>query len=177
MAKKETPLRTPAREALSWALSVLVAVAVALVIRTYVLEFILVEGESMAETLQDGERLLVTKYDYLLGQPDRFHIVICHYPGRTGYFVKRVVGLPGDRVAVSGGLLYLNGKAVDEPYIDYPPAYEMAEYTVPEDMYFVLGDNRANSNDSHLIGPIEKNQVVGHACLVIYPFDSLRALP
>ena len=58
------------------------AVALALVIRTYVLEFIRVDGESMTETLQDGERLLVTKYDYLLGQPDRFDIVICHYPGR-----------------------------------------------------------------------------------------------
>ena len=177
MAEKEKTQRTPAREALSWALSILVAVALALVIRTYVLEFIRVDGESMTETLQDGERLLVTKYDYLLGQPDRFDIVICHYPGRTGYFVKRIVGLPGDRVAVSGGVLYLNGEAVDEPYIDHPPTYEMAEYTVPEGMYFVLGDNRANSNDSHLIGPIEQSQVVGHARLVIFPFDSIRALP
>ena len=87
------------------------------------------------------------------------------------------MGLPGDRVAVSGGVLYLNGEAVDEPYIDHPPTYEMAEYTVPEGMYFVLGDNRANSNDSHLIGPIEQSQVVGHARLVIFPFDSIRALP
>ena len=82
--------------------------------------------------------------------------------------------IPDDRII---GVLYLNGEAVDEPYIDHPPTYEMAEYTVPEGMYFVLGDNRANSNDSHLIGPIEQIQVVGHARLVIFPFDSIRALP
>ena len=176
-SKKEKAKRSPGREALSWVLSLLIAVAVALLIRAYVFEFIRVDGPSMTETLKDGERMFVTKYDYLLGEPDRFDIVICHYPGRTGYFVKRLVGLPGDTLSISGGKLYLNGDQVDEPYIDYPPRYEMESYTVPEGKCFVLGDNRANSNDSHLIGPLDRGQIVGHARYVVFPFANMRPLP
>ncbi|MEF9896207.1 MAG: signal peptidase I [Clostridia bacterium] len=165
------------REILEWALCLLGAVAIALCIRTFLFEFVRVDGRSMAETLQHDERMFVTKLDYLTGAPDRFDVIICHYPDRGNQdFVKRIVGLPGDTIAVAGGKLFVNGVAQEEPYITYHPDYLMAPFTVPEGKYFVLGDNRSNSNDSHIIGPITRDQVVGHVRSVIWPIGEMRGI-
>ncbi|MDR0897171.1 MAG: signal peptidase I [Oscillospiraceae bacterium] len=176
-AQGEVKKKTLGREIFEWVMVVVVAVAAALLIRTFIFEPVRVDGESMINTLQDGEYMIVTKYDYWLGDPERFDVVICRYPNRgMTNFVKRVVGLPGDEVAVSGGVLYLNGEAVDEPYIDYPPYYTLDPYTVPEGQYFVLGDNRASSNDSHSVGPLARNQIKGHVRLVAWPFSDFRTV-
>lgn len=174
--KKGKKKKSVGREILEWVACIAVAVAIALPIRAYVFEPILVDGRSMAETLQHGERLFVTKFDYLLGDPERFDIIICHYPDRTENFVKRIVGLPGDTVAMRDGTLYVNGEAQDEPYVTHRADYSMEPYTVPEGCYFVLGDNRSNSNDSHLIGPITREQVVGHVRCVFFPLDAIRSV-
>ena len=165
------------REILEWVFCIVGAVAIALVIRTFLFEFVRVDGQSMAETLQNNERMFVTKLDYWTGNPDRFDVVICHYPERGWTdFVKRVVGLPGDTVAMLNGTLILNGKAVDEPYITHKANYNMAAYTLKEDEYFVLGDNRSNSNDSHIIGPLSRSQIIGHVRNVIFPFNAIRQI-
>ena len=105
--KKEK--KDPKREVLEWVLTLGCAVALALLIRAFVFEPFVVKGDSMNDTLANAEVMFATKYDYLLGDPRRFDVVICHYPDRDENFVKRVVGVPGDTVAVRDGYLYVNG--------------------------------------------------------------------
>lgn len=167
------------REILEWVLVIVVAVAAALLIRTFIFEPVRVDGSSMLNTLHDNEYMIVTKYQYLFNDPERFDVVICHYPGRgSTNFVKRIVGIPGDTVEVSGGDLYVNGELVDEPYIDYKPNYTMAEITVEEGHYFVLGDNRPHSNDSHApgVGQLTRDQIVGKVRLVAWPISAWRVI-
>ena len=185
--KTGKPKKTFGREVLEWVVTIVAAVAIAFVVRTFLFEPVrvdgssmygtLVDGEIMCDTLQDGEIMLVTKPEYLLGDPQRFDVVICHYPNRGNTnFVKRVVGLPGDTVAVKDGYLYVNGEKYEEEYLVNRPNYTLADYVVPEGMYFVLGDNRSNSNDSHLIGPISRDMIIGHVRQVVFPFSGWRAV-
>lgn len=164
------------RELLEWIITLCAAVLIALVIRTFIFEPVKVDGKSMNETLQNGEVMFVTKPEYIFGNPERFDIVICHYPDRKVNFVKRVVGLPGDIVEINNGFLIVNGETYPEEYITHRPDYKMEPYTVPENMYFVLGDNRSNSNDSHIIGPITRDMIKGHVKQVVYPFSEWRSL-
>ena len=115
-------------------------------------------------------------------------MVICRYPGRGDTnFVKRVVGLPGDTIRLSGGYLYIKEKGSDEE-VKYEEVYINDEYrtgsrnefgpvTVPEGQYFVMGDHRNNSNDSRYTGPIERNMIIGHVQQVVFPFSKWRAVP
>ena len=156
--KKEKKKKTLGREILEWVLTIAVAIALALV---------------------HNEFMVVTKYDYLFDDPERFDVIVCYYPGGDHtYRVKRVVGIPGDTVAMRNGVLYVNGEAVEESYIDYPANYEMAETVVEEGHYFVLGDNRASSKDSHVstVGQIPREDIKGHVRLVIYPFNAIRTI-
>lgn len=219
--KKEKPKKSWQQELLEWIMVFVVACVLAFVIRTFLGELVRVDGNSMYATLHDGEVMVVEKTHYstavlpfdlgnyaIGGDPERFDVVICHYPGRgSTNFVKRVVGLPGDEIAVeveadeSGnlyGVLYVNGVRYAEPYLvnrinyylsnywergnaNYTPVrYTLSNpYVVPEGQYFVLGDNRSNSNDSHTVGPIDRNMIIGHVCYIIMPAsgEKLRAIP
>lgn len=173
------PKKSIGREILEWILVIVVAVGAALLIRTFIFEPVRVEGNSMNNTLHDQEYMLVTKYQYLFGDPQRFDVVICHYPDRGNTnFVKRIVGIPGDTVAVREGVLYVNGEAVDEPYIDYKPNYTLQDTVIEDGHYFVLGDNRPNSNDSHApgVGQLERRQIVGKVRLVVWPISEFRTI-
>lgn len=175
--KNGKPKKTVKQEIIEWVVTILAAVAIALVIRTVLFEPVKVDGHSMDYTLADGEVMLVTKPEYIFGQPQRFDIIICHYPDRGNTnFVKRIVGLPGDEVQIKmDGYLYVNGEKYEEEYLVNRPNYFMTQpYTVPEGKYFVLGDNRSNSNDSHIIGPIDRNMIVGHVRAVFFPFSKAR---
>lgn len=175
--KKEKVKKTPKQELIEWIVTIAAALAIAFVIRTFLFEPVRVEGGSMSNTLLDGEIMFVTKPEYLSGDPERFDVVICHYPDRGNTnFVKRVVGLPGDTVEIKDGYLYVNGEKYEEDYLTYRPNYTMSAYTVPDGMYFVLGDNRSNSNDSHIIGPVSRDMIIGHVRQVIWPLDSWRAI-
>lgn len=175
--KKEEKKKTVGQEILSWIVTFAVAIVLALGIRTLIFEPVRVEGHSMDYTLADDEYMIVTKYDYLFGEPERGDVVICHYPdrGRTN-FVKRLVALPGDTVSMLNGTLYVNGEPVDEPYITNHANYNMQARTLGENEYFVLGDNRSSSNDSHIIGPISRDQIKGHVRCVAYPFKDARVV-
>lgn len=165
----------------------LAVVLAVLLVRQFVAEPIRVKGRSMCSTLQNGDMMLVTKWDYLIGNPRRQDVIICHYPGRyldrwkilPQYFVKRLIGLPGDTVEIREGEVFINGQALEEPYLD--PAHtrrkpNMEPVTLGEDEYFVLGDNRDNSNDSRRIGPIGRKALVGRVRLVFFPFPSARMI-
>lgn len=164
------------RELLEWVVAIVGALLIAFLVRTAIFEPVKVLGNSMIDTLQNNEIMIATKYDYLLGVPKRFDIVICKYPGRKEVFVKRIVGLPGDTISVQNGVLSVNGETYAEDYLTHRPDYTIDEYKVPEGQYFVLGDNRSNSNDSHLIGPITRAQIVGHVRCVVFPFNRIRSV-
>jgi len=135
-----------------------------------------VENISMKPTLQPGELLLVNKLAYKLGQPRHGDVIVFHYPGNPSEdYIKRLIGLPGDNIQIQGGLVYINGQAMDEPYISTPPNYQ-GSWEVPEDSYFVLGDNRNQSSDSHSWGFVPIGNVVGKALIVYWPLEQIKVL-
>ncbi len=191
--KKDRPKKSLGQEIMSWVFTLLGAVAIALLIRTFIFEPVMVDGQSMMDTLKDREVMFVTKMEYsstwifgnrltFFGNPKRFDVVICRYPGRGNTnFVKRVVGLPGDTVELREGYLYVNGEKYDEPYISDEYRTGMGRtfgpYTVPDGMYFVMGDHRNNSNDSRSIGPISRDMIMGHVVYVFWPLNQWRGVP
>jgi signal peptidase I len=128
-----------------------------------------VDGYSMEPTLHSGEFVVVNKLAYKWGQPGYGDVIVFRYPyDPQQEFIKRVIGLPGDQIRIEDGIVYVNGIAQQEDYIAAPPAYQN-NVTVPGDSYFVLGDNRNNSSDSHSWGPVPKDYVVGKALFVYWP--------
>lgn len=173
-AKKEKPPRTVKQEIISWILTLGSAVVIALLIRTFLFIPVRVKGESMQNTLINKEVVVATRPEYLMGRFNRRDIVICKYPGRgSTLFVKRLIALPGDTVEMRAGQLYVNGEAVDESNIDmYTPfTTTMGPFTLGENEYFVMGDNRGNSNDSRYVGPISRSMIVAHVQRVIWPLS------
>jgi signal peptidase I len=130
----------------------------------------------MKPTLQPGEFLLVNRVAYKWGEPSIGDIVIFHAPGESELdYIKRVIGIPGDVVRIEGGTVYINNQALYEPYISAPPSYT-GEWIVPIDEYFVLGDNRNSSSDSHLWGFVPKEDLVGRALLIYWPLSDFALL-
>ena len=173
------------REILSWILTLGSAVVIALVIRTFIFEPIRVDGESMCDTLQNNEIMFVTKPEYLLGEPTRGDVVICKYPGRTENFVKRLMGVPGDTIEVRQNVVYVNGEALDEPYLTPErnnDGFSMEAMVLGDGEYFVIGDNRDNSHDSRNYygygkpATLTRDQIVGHVRAVVFPFDKFRGI-
>ncbi|GHU70438.1 signal peptidase I [Clostridia bacterium] len=165
------------REIFEWVMSILVAIALALGIRTFLFEPIRVDGESMIHTLENNEYTFTTKLEYRIGEPQRFDVIICQYPGRTERFVKRLVGLPGDTIEMKDGFLYVNGEKYEEEYLTNRPTYTGA-WALGENEYFVLGDNRPYSNDSHRseVGTISRDMIIGHVRCVIWPLNKIRGI-
>jgi signal peptidase I len=123
----------------------------------------------MRPTLENGEFVLVSKLSYRLGEFKRGDIIVFHFPlDPKEELIKRVIGLPGDRVKVEGNRVYLNGLLLNEEYIFEAPLYS-GEWTVTEGSLFVLGDNRNNSNDSKDWGLLPQENVVGRAVLIYWP--------
>ncbi len=173
------------KEILSWVLTIGSAVLIALFIRTFLFEPIRVDGESMMDTLHDKEVMFVTKPEYIFGQPQRGDVVICRYPGRTENFVKRLIAVPGDTISIKNNVVYVNGEAVDEPYLTSSrndDGYSMDEMTLAEDQYFVMGDNRDNSHDSRNYygwgkpATLTRSQIIGHVRFVMFPFSDARGI-
>lgn len=136
-----------------------------------------VESISMQPTLYAGDFIIVNKLAYKLGSPSRGDIVIFHYPPNPNIepYIKRVVGLPGETVRVSGGRVYVNDVPLNEPYIAAAPNYE-GSWVIPEDKLFVLGDNRNKSSDSHSWGMVPLENVIGKAEVIYWPPSEWKLL-
>jgi len=170
------------RELVEWAIAFGIAILFAIVIREFLFAPVLVDGQSMETTLHNENRVIVNKISYKFSKPERFDIVVFHAPEGKD-FIKRVIGLPGDRVKFENDTLYINGEAVDEPYLDEKKAQlgegeiltrDEAEIVVPEGEYFLVGDNRRYSRDSRSIGTIPFDEIVGSTSLVFWPMKELR---
>lgn len=181
---KVKPKKDAKKEMISWILTIVTAVVAAFLIRTFLFEPIRVDGDSMSDTLLDKELVFVTKPEYYLGTPSRQDVIICKYPGRNSqYFVKRLIALPGDTVEIKydrqngTNTLYVNNEAVSEPFLTPEKNNSnnaMAPQTLGQNEYFVMGDNRDNSNDSRYIGPITRDEIIGHVRFVFFPFNEIR---
>lgn len=175
---KDKPKKTVKQEIFEWVMVFVVAAALAFVVRTFIFEPVRVDGASMMNTLVDSEYMIATKYDYLLGDPERFDVVICNYPDAVDgmYRVKRVIGLPGEIIQLLGGELYVNGEHIEQNFDMHSVTENFGPYTVPEGHYFVMGDNRNNSRDSRaaLVGPLSRSEIKGHVRAVVFPFGSMR---
>ena len=152
------------------------------VLLNYVGQRVAVDGSSMVPALEDGDQLLVDKLSYQISDPERFDIVIFALkddPDR--YYIKRVIGLPGETVQITEGVIYIDGEALEEDYglaviADAKRAEE--PITLGDDEYFVLGDNRNNSKDSRSddVGNVSRSQIMGKAVFRIWPFSSFGSL-
>lgn len=166
-------------------ISVFIVVAVTFLCVEFVGQRTEVNGESMETTLHDGDNLIVDKFSYLLGDPERFDIVVFPYrpvnSDKEVYYIKRVIGLPGERIQISNGFIYVNGEILAESYgknndLILNPGRAAQEIQLGEDEYFVLGDNRNNSSDSREIGNIKRGDLVGRAWVRIWPLEDFGIL-
>ena len=147
---------------------------VCLCIHLFVFHTVRVEGTSMVDTLRSGDIVLVTRFDYRGNRPpQRGTIVECSFPNRNGTYIKRVIGLPGDRIEIINSRTYVNGEAFSEPYATGPS--EDYSTQLGTDEYLVLGDNRAQSYDSRAedMGFISNDNLLGRVRLVLWPFKNV----
>lgn len=172
--KKDEPYRKAANS--DFIIYLLTLMAVAIFIRTFIFEPVQCIGISMYPTLVGGEGMFTEKLTYTVSAPQRDDIIICRYPYHTEKCVKRVIAVPGDRISISDGAIYLNGERLDESaYWDgYIEDSDMPEVTVPDKCLFVVGDNRNHSGDSRHVGFIPYCQVKGKVRAVMTPFSQAR---
>lgn len=170
--KKETGTNWR-RELLSWVRCFVGALLVVALLRIFVFCLIQVDGESMLETLHDGDRLLVTLYDgkWGWGELNRGDVVICRYPGADHLSVKRIVGMPGETLELFMGQLFIDGQPMEEEYLTYVDYAPFGPVTLGEDEYFVMGDNRPSSLDSRSmeVGPLTRGAIEGKVRMVLWP--------
>src|SRR5262252_6061280 len=162
-----------------WARDLLVSLAISAFIIIFLYQPVKVEGTSMMPGLEDQERIFVNKFVYRWEPIERGDIVVFRYPRDTSKsFIKRVIGVAGDKIRIDSGQVYVNGQALDEDYIpsDYADVRSYAELTVPPGSYFVLGDHRTMSDDSRDFGPVNERYIYGKAVFGYWPMEKLGRL-
>jgi signal peptidase I len=176
-------------EFLEWSKALVIAFGLALLIRYLLFTPIVVDGESMMPTLENGDRMIVNKIGYEIGEIERFDIVVFHADENKDY-IKRVIGLPGDSIVYKNDQLLINGEVFAEPYLDKYKAkitsgtltenFTLEDYTqmavIPEGYVFVMGDNRRNSSDSREFGLISISEIIGNTNVVFWPPNEMGVI-
>lgn len=160
------------RELISWALVIVMSIGVALFLNGFVIVNARVTSGSMENTIMTGDRVLGLRFSYWFSEPQQGDIVIFKYPDdESQNYIKRIIGLPGDKVEIIEGLVYVNGELLNEPYLWEMPKGSFGPYEVPENHYFMLGDNRNNSRDSRYWNNkfVSDEQILGKAYWIYYP--------
>ena len=181
--EKTPPKKSAAKELLEWVQAIVIAVVLAVVIRNFVFTVVRVDGQSMEPTYQHSDRLIVWRLGY---EPKNGDIVVFNPPGKSDYWIKRIIATEGQHVEINydENAVYIDGEKLDEPYLG-EPMYEKVfiktdgtpmetEFDIPEDCVFVLGDNRNNSSDSRAIGYFSKDHVIGKVKLRFWPFNKIE---
>lgn len=177
--KKE---KSVSRKTFEWVFTIAIAILIAVLFRNYVIARADVDGPSMQNTLHDKDVLFVEKISQLSKNIKRGQIVIFDSGNENhDIYIKRVIALGGDKIQIANGKVYLNGSVLKEDYLSLNTVTETGPflenagiYTVPKGYIFVMGDNRGNSTDSRILGPIDINKVKGHVILRAYPFKDFR---
>ena len=162
-----------------WLRDLVISLAISAFIIIFLYQPVKVEGTSMMPSLDDQERIFVNKFVYRIEAIQRGDIVVFRYPrDPSKSYIKRVIGVAGDHVRIDDGLVYVNGKELDEAYV--PPNYaddrSYPEIVVPRNSYFVLGDHRSMSNDSRDFGPVKESYIYGKAVFGYWPMDRMGRL-
>ena len=160
-----------------------IALILAFLIRVFIAEPRYIPSDSMFPTLSTGDRLVVEKVTYKFHAPSRGDILVFQPPTKLqilGYdknqaFIKRAIALSGETIAVRDGVVYINDRPLVENYLAEPPAYNLKDITVPDGNLFVMGDNRNNSNDSHVWGFLPTQNIIGRAIFRFFPFNKIGA--
>lgn len=151
----------------------MLAILIALFLRSFIFATSIVEGESMEPTLEDGERLIFNKIVYILDEPERGDVVIIQQTNKN--YVKRVIALPGETIEIRNNELYIDGEKYIQSFLSEEASMNTGNFgpiDVPEDSYFVMGDNRAISKDSRNgLGYIQQDEIIGRSEVIIYPFS------
>ncbi len=162
-----------------WVRDLLVSLAISAFIIIFLYQPVKVEGTSMMPGLEDQERIFVNKFVYRWEPIERGDIVVFRYPRDTSKsYIKRVIGVAGDRIRIDNGQVFVNGQALDEDYVpnDYADARSFGEVVVPPHSFFVLGDHRTMSNDSRDFGPVNERYIYGKAVFGYWPMEKLGRL-
>jgi signal peptidase I len=158
--------------------TVLFTLLIYALVRTFLFENYRVVGRSMDPTLEDNQFLVVSKLGYRLHDPQRGDIIVFRDPhDGTRKLIKRLIGLPGDTLEIRQGQVVINGQVLDELYVHYPGRYSIAPTLIPDNEYYMLGDNRNNSSDSHNWGTLSRQEIVGKAWLTYWPPSLWGVLP
>lgn len=159
-----------------WLRDILISIAASFLIITFVYQPVRVEGTSMQPELRDQDRLFINKFAYRFEDISRGDVVVFHYPrDPSKSYIKRVIALPGDTLRIVDGQVYVNDKAIAEPYVParYRDDRSMPEVMIPPAEYFVMGDHRSISSDSRDFGPVPRNLIYGKAAFVYWPADNM----
>jgi signal peptidase I len=182
------------KEIVEWIKALVIAVVLVFLIRQFLFSPFIVDGPSMQPNFETGERLIVNKILYTFREPKFGEVVVFDVPEQGRKFIKRVIGVPGDKIRLEGDDLYINDKKIDEPYIKEAieaahangglyngegfnynfPNDKVPEMTVPEGTIFALGDNRSDSTDSRVIGFVSDDELVGRADIIFWPLNKLE---
>jgi signal peptidase I len=155
-----------------WLRDLLISATVSVLIILFLYQPVRVEGTSMLPRLEDHDRLFINKFVYHITSIERGDVVVFHYPrDPEKSYIKRVIAVPGDKLRIDHGQVWLNGKLVPEGYVPdaYRDARSYAEMVVPDDSYFMMGDHRSISSDSREFGPVERDLIYGKAVFVYWP--------
>jgi signal peptidase I len=159
-----------------WLRDLIISLAISAFIIIFLYQPVKVEGTSMMPSLEDQERIFVNKFVYRLEPIERGDIVVFRYPrDPSKSYIKRVIGMAGDRIRIDGGQVYVNGQALDESYVppEYTDSRSYPESVVPMQSYFVLGDHRSMSNDSRDFGSVNQGFIYGKAVFGYWPMDKV----
>ena len=160
----------------AWLRDIAIAAVASVLIVTFLYQPVRVEGTSMQPELLNRDRLFISKFFFRFETIHRGEIVVFHYPldPRESY-IKRVIGLPGDTVSIIRGQVYIDGKALYEPYVParYRDTRSMPRLVVPPDEYFVMGDHRSVSSDSRAFGPVDRAYIYGKADFIYWPESNI----
>ncbi|RIX51846.1 signal peptidase I [Paenibacillus nanensis] len=195
LGKRPSPKRKSGayKEIVEWIKALVIAVVLVFFIRQFLFSPFIVDGPSMQPNFETGERLIVNKIIYTFREPKFGEVVVFDVPEQGRKFIKRVIGVPGDKIRLEGDELYINDQLVEEPYIKAAiqeahangglyngegPRYNfpndnVQEMVVPEGTIFALGDNRDDSTDSRVIGFVKDDEIVGRADMIFWPLDKL----
>lgn len=156
---------------------ILIALVLSFIVRTFIVEARVIPSGSMLPTIQLGDRVLVNKFIYRFSNVERGDIVVFEPPIESkDDYIKRVIGLPGETLWVEDGRICIDGHFLNEPYIPEPIFYTMDPITIPENTYFVMGDNRNSSYDSHAWGVLPIENIKGKAFVMYWPIDHIKKM-